>query len=72
MSALLCLCCSRAELALNKGDEELAREALSRRKSYQVGCRPAVVGSRPAVADQGAGLSCLIWAAAATEMAARV
>ncbi|KAL4428577.1 hypothetical protein ABPG77_008889 [Micractinium sp. CCAP 211/92] len=25
----------RAELALNKGDEELAREALSRRKSYQ-------------------------------------
>ena len=26
----------RAELALGKGDEELAREALSRRKSFQV------------------------------------
>ncbi len=38
LSWCLTLCCSRAELALNKGDEELAREALSRRKSYQVGC----------------------------------
>jgi phage shock protein A len=27
----------RAQLALQKGDEELAREALKRRKSYAVG-----------------------------------
>lgn len=28
----------RAELALQKGDEELAREALKRKKAFAVGC----------------------------------
>lgn len=32
----------RAELALNKGDEELAKEALTRRKAFQV--RPPEAG----------------------------
>lgn len=37
-----CRCClqddwlKRAELAVNKGEDELAREALKRRKAYQV------------------------------------
>lgn len=45
----------RAELALNKGDEELAKEALSRRKAFQVGLGQAVQHATPSMPHNDRG-----------------